>query len=126
MLTVRSETPSPSLTSLLRTTHPLSPGPMVDVEDRRRHHPLAEYAPPKIWSGSPAKISHKNKFSRPHKMAGFAVPGVPKKLAFKAPQQTLLCVRRAQRKEVLFALMKTGKGARRKNRRRNKFSEVSC
>lgn len=123
-LVVPSETSTRSLTSLLRTTQ-LVARSMVDVEDRRRHHPLMEWAPPLTYSGNPARITHKNKFSRPHKMAGFTVPGVPKKLAFKNSKKTLLCVRRSQRKEVLFALARTGKGSRSK-RKHNRFSEISC
>lgn len=126
VITVHSATSSRSLTSLLRTPYPLAPGPLVDVEDRRRHHPLMEWAPPKIITGNPARIAHKNKFSRPHKLAGFTVPGVPTKVRFKAPAKTLLCIRRAQRKEVLFAKRKTRKGAGASRRRRNPFSEVSC
>lgn len=37
-----------------------------------------------------------------------------------------VCVRRAQRREVLFALRRTGKGGRRNKRRRNRWSDYKC
>lgn len=130
VITVLSALPSPTLTSLLGTSPPtrdgdVSPSLWRQVEDRRQYHPLDEWAPPKMFTGNPARIVHKNKFSRPHKSAGFVVSGVPKLTAFKAPQRTLVCVRRSARKEVLFALRKTKKGAG-SRRRLNRFSEVSC
>lgn len=127
VITVRSAMPSPSLTSLLRT-FPTLDGPRHlsrDVEDRRRYHPLADYAPPLTFRGVPAKVQVKQKFSRPHKMAGFSTPSVPKRVAFTAPKKVLVCVRREQRKEVLFALRRTKKGSGSK-KFRTPFSEVSC
>lgn len=50
---------------------------------------------------------------------------VPTQIAFTAPAQTLVCVRRAQRKEVLFAKKKTGKGGQRRPHR-TAWSEVKC
>jgi len=45
--------------------------------------------------------------------------------AFVHPQKVAVCVRRHQRKEVLFALGRAGKGAR-KRPRRTASSEISC
>lgn len=46
-------------------------------------------------------------------------------LAFTAPAETLVCVRRSRRKEVLHALKKTGKGGQRKPRR-SRWRHVKC
>lgn len=47
------------------------------------------------------------------------------KLRFAVPKDVGVCVRRKSRREVLFALRKTGKGAR-SRRRRNEWSGVTC
>lgn len=39
---------------------------------------------------------------------------------------TGVCVRREQRREVLFAMRRTGKGARRQQRRYNEWSKTKC
>lgn len=41
-------------------------------------------------------------------------------------RNTLVCVRRRSRREVLFAKRKTGKGARRTFRHRNYFTSIKC
>lgn len=46
-------------------------------------------------------------------------------MQFNVPRKVAICVRRKQRREVLFAFRKTGKGAR-SFRRRNQFSDVRC
>lgn len=50
---------------------------------------------------------------------------VPYQIAFTAPAETLVCVRRKRRKEVLFAKRKTGKGGQRRARH-NKWSKYKC
>lgn len=47
------------------------------------------------------------------------------KMYFNAPQAVTVCVRRKERRETLFALRKTGKGAR-SRKRRNSWSDVRC
>lgn len=91
------------------------------VEDRRTYHPLGPMRPPKTWSGhsvTPVKPKFSNKkFQR----------NLPFGLQFAAPKETLVCVRRKRRKEVLHALKKTGKGAgRRRKPRRNFYSWIGC
>lgn len=44
---------------------------------------------------------------------------------FRSPARVSLCVRRHRRREVLFALRKTGKGSR-SPRRRNYWTDVKC
>lgn len=46
-------------------------------------------------------------------------------VAFQTPSKVLICVRRKQRKEVLFAKRKTGRGGQRRPRF-NYYSSISC
>lgn len=46
-------------------------------------------------------------------------------MAFNAPSETLVCVRRSRRRQVLFARKKTGKAGQRKPRR-NQWSSYKC
>lgn len=45
--------------------------------------------------------------------------------SFEDPRRVMICVRRKSRREVLFAIRKTGKGAR-SRKRRNEWSNVRC
>lgn len=47
------------------------------------------------------------------------------KLRFDAPAETLVCIRRGTRREVLFAKKKTGRGAKSK-KHFNVYSKVRC
>jgi len=47
-------------------------------------------------------------------------------LRFRWPLRLLVCARRRQRREVLHALQRTGKGSGGGRRRRNFYSEVFC
>lgn len=42
------------------------------------------------------------------------------------PKHVDICVKRHQRREVLFALLRTGRGSKKKERRRNEESDVHC
>jgi len=46
--------------------------------------------------------------------------------AFRDPQDVVVCVRRKQRKEILHALGRTGRGARRARPRLTASSHISC
>lgn len=89
------------------------------VEDRRRYHPLKKFQAARTFSGRAA--------------AGFKVSGrdsrknhvVPAGLRFAVPERVLICNRRKERREVIFATGKVGRG-RRKQPRRTPFSEISC
>lgn len=50
---------------------------------------------------------------------------VPFRLAFQAPSETVVCVRRSRRKEVLFAKGKAGKRGQRRPRR-SAWSDIKC
>lgn len=91
------------------------------VEDRRTYHPLEFFRPARTWSGGDAppvtpKLTPRNK-PRPFLAHG---------LKFSAPADVLVCVRRQQRKEVLHALRKTGRGKGGGRKRRNWWSRIGC
>lgn len=60
----------------------------------------------------------------PHK-SKTAPSKVPYQMAFTAPGETIVCIRRKRRKEVLFAKRKTGKGGQKKARW-SKWSSYKC
>lgn len=47
-------------------------------------------------------------------------------LRFAIPEQVGICHRRKSRREVLFALRRTGRGAGAKRRTRTRYSNISC
>lgn len=61
----------------------------------------------KIVSGRPVQISP------------------PHRIGFTVPRETLVCVRRKARREVLFAKRKTGRGSK-SARKLSRYSNVSC
>ena len=98
---------------------------ILSLEDRRRFHP-----------DGPFRLSSPRRDQR--KVVERVVPRIARKavsrntrdgvskFAFAVPRKVVVCVRRKQRREVLFAMRRTGKGAKRRIRRRNHWSEVSC
>lgn len=91
--------------------------PLREIEDRRSYHPLDFFRPARQLSGHPAK-PHVQKTNK-------AAPQVMRSLRFAVPEQTAICVRRNQRKEVLFAKKKTRRGSGSK-KHFNWFSKISC
>ena len=101
-------------------------GPLVS--DRRLYHPAKEVAP--VYSPRKSQrrivevpknvsLAGRKKAAAPKRARGF-------KFSFAVPREVELCVRRARRRQVLFALRRTGKGSRRVHRRRNYWSGVTC
>lgn len=94
-----------------------------DIEDRRDFHPLDVFRPARTWSGqdappvTPSKVSGGGNRSRAF---------VAKGLSFRVPDDVLVCVRRKQRKEVLHALRKVGRGRGGGRKRRNWWSSITC
>lgn len=84
---------------------------------------------------NPTIRQHKNLISpAPRTVRGFPAsttiqknrPLMKAQMQFTLPKEVTTCVRRGVRKEVLFALNKTGAGSRSKNRRFNSHSKVKC
>lgn len=93
---------------------------LTTIEDMRAFDFEPGTRPARLFSGSTASIgvsdAPKSKNGRSR---------VPYQVAFKAPAETLVCVRRARRKQVLHALRKTGRGGQRRPRR-SKWSSIKC
>lgn len=93
---------------------------VLALEDRRLWAPLEE---------TPRGLFHRS--SRlvvtpyPNVNKSRAAVSPPAGVSFAVPREVAVCVRRKQRREVLFAKRRTGKGARAR-RRRNAWSDISC
>lgn len=84
---------------------------LIEVEDRRRFDPEGVFATPSFFS-SPAPML---------KAVGRGQP--PVGIGWSAPDRVAVCVRRKERREVLFAKNRTnGRGSK----RRNYWSKVKC
>lgn len=102
---------------------------LQEVEDRRLFHPLGMFAPPKTVGGSPAGIVVRNKPPTPRQRASSFHNKVRSQtkatLTFAEPSRTVMCIRRKERREVLFA--KGGAGSRRmRPPKRTPWSDISC
>lgn len=101
------------------------------VEDRRQFHPEGVQRPALKVNGQPARLVAKDRNRAKPKQAvknrfGVKVYSQTKGIiAFDAPKQTLVCIRRSRRKEVLFAKGRAGKGGMRPPRR-SWYSSISC
>lgn len=96
------------------------PDELRDIEDRREHHPLGFFRPARKLDGGgsdPVVVR-----SPKNKSKAFLARG----LGFARPGAVVVCVRRKQRKEVLHALKKTGRGRGGGRKRRNWWSTISC
>lgn len=97
------------------------------LEDRRTWHPEEPFQPAR--SSRRVSDSFVTAIARPTKRKASGRPFsllTPDKFRFAVPDKVLVCVRRKQRREVLHALKKTGKGSRSRFRRRNYNTEVAC
>lgn len=103
--------------------------PILDLEDRRLHHPLgAARNPRSVFRSDVRLVEAPSKRFRAGKRSSLSVakPFGAETLSFAVPQRVSICVRRKQRREVLFAVRRTGKGAKSIRRRRNQWSEIKC
>lgn len=95
--------------------------PLYEVEDRR------VFQPDRLVSKSSRRNLVRLTLAKPkpgrHPAAGLREIH---RLTFRAPRFVAVCVRRKRRKEVLFALMKTGKGSSTRRARRTLNSSISC
>lgn len=95
---------------------------LPEVEDRRVFHPVKKHRPALLVSGLPAQL----KIRKPQVRGRVLRTVVPRGVSFEAPRQVAVCVRRKDRREVLFANRQTRRGAGARRRRRNWWSEISC
>lgn len=100
---------------------PLAPSTILqsylpEIEDRR-----SVKTTPRTFSGaSYSLVAHQTT-----KQKSKQKTNVPFQVAFSAPRDVLICVRRKRRKEVLHAFRKTGRSGQRKPRF-NRYSQVRC
>lgn len=109
-----------------RLHHALSVRPSVvtwkDIEDRRRFDPTDGLLPARTFTSRDAgrvtltPVKHSGVGSR---KSGRDVH------KFAVPADVVICARRKERREVLFAYRRTGKGAR-SLKRRTPYSDFSC
>lgn len=91
-------------------------------EDRRRHHPDG-YHRPALTVGQHTKLQLVRQPASARHLAQQKYPDP--RLRFKAPERVLICVRRHQRKEVMFATNKAGRGGQRRPTRNN-YTNIHC
>lgn len=149
--TARSLNPKSTATTLVVPSLTPWPEPTVTppkpvlgaIEDRRLHHPDKPHQWPKTVRGRPAVVTTVNKL---RKAADWG--NVPKKLsrarqyaknrfgeaaysqtkgirAFAVPAETIVCIRRKTRRQVLAAKRRLG-GGNRKPHRLSWTSKISC
>lgn len=97
---------------------------LTGMDDRRTFDFEPQTRPAKLFTGSTASItvtSTTQKRKSPSKGARLGRA----QLAFTLPGETLVCIRRRRRKEVLFAKRKAGRAGQRRPRR-SPFSGVKC
>lgn len=110
--------PMESLTLGLRSQTAMTGLTMLD--DLRAFDFEPDTRPARLLSGVTASVgaTHAPKKNQ-------APSKVPYQIAFSAPAETLVCIRRKRRKEVLFAKRKTGRGGQRRARW-SKWSNTKC
>ncbi|UYL83855.1 MAG: hypothetical protein [Wigfec virus K19_159] len=92
------------------------------IQDLRRFHPAPE--PFKRPAGALKRSATQLVIPADKKSTQRA--RLPSQVAFKAPPHVLVCIRRKQRKQVLFAKKLTGRGSRARKHTRNYWSSVKC
>jgi len=113
---------TPSLTRLARLPQELpTPADYTAIEDRRTYHPLGFFRPARSFSGAdaPPVVPAPTPRNKPR-------ASIARGLKFPVPNEVLVCVRRKQRKEVLHALKKVGRGRGGGRKRRTWWSGISC
>lgn len=103
---------------------------LTQFEDRRQWHPEGTYAPARSFSQSRHRlVAARPKISaRPPRLSkrySQRLYSPTHRIAFSNPSRVLICVRRQQRREVLHAFRKTGRGGHRRPRY-NHYSSISC
>ena len=89
------------------------------VEDRRTYNPTYK---PRTVSGKTATVTHN---ATDNRLKNNTTTPLPYSGKFENFKKVMICVRRKQRKEVLHAYKKTGKGGQRRPHR-NQYSNIKC
>lgn len=104
--------------------------PLSEVQDNRTWDP-EDKPRAKTTSGGRPRIDVKSNTRKAAQAAKLFHPSslvgeVTSRLGFKVPGTVIHCIRRAMRREVLFAIRKTRKGSGAKKRRRTDYSDIDC
>lgn len=97
--------------------------------------PLTLLEDNRAWQPTPKP--HRTAKAVPRNAAALTVPRqivrggktrstIPSTVAFQKPSGVAVCVRRKVRREIMFALRQTRRGAAARRRRRNTWSDVKC
>lgn len=106
-----------------------APAPLLEVQDYRRFDPTPDYDLPRTISGTVARRtlrdrSFTDRFGNQIRNQQSQTKAL---LAFADPTKAVTCIRRHQRREVLFAKKKAGMAARRmRPRRLTHQSKIGC
>lgn len=103
------------LLPLLDLTTITPPDLLRSIEDRRTFYPERATRPASSFS----RPRHRLEVSPGYNILPFGV-------RFEEPRKVLVCVRRKQRREVLFAMKRTGKGGGKRRHKRGPYSDVRC
>lgn len=98
------------------------------AEDRRQWHPDGFNRSLRTVFGQPSvsyRVPSLTQRYRPFTTFRSQMWTLPAKVGFKEPNKVAVCVRRKQRREVLFAKHKTGRSGQ-KRPRWNWFSRITC
>jgi hypothetical protein len=91
-----------------------------DVQDLRQFHPDRVQRHPRLTQGTGARIQTRSEIPGPNEWIN------PDAFTFQTPLSVVICVRRKQRKETLFARGKIGDYIRTKLGKRNVWSNFEC
>ncbi|QXP44185.1 MAG: hypothetical protein [Arizlama microvirus] len=101
--------------------------PLREIEDRRDYHPEGPARPARSLSSARHRLVMTPQPQLPSRLPDTFTPTIPVGVSFEAPRRVAICVRRKQRREVLHALGKTGRGSRHHRKpRKSYYSEVNC
>lgn len=101
------------ITRPLPGLHHVRRAEVLEVEDRRRYHPLGALAPPS------------RALPRANEVRPSRNPATPWGFNFRIPNAVAICVRRKQRKEIIHAKRIAGKRGL-SGGKRNVWSTVGC
>lgn len=88
---------------------------LSDLEDRRRHRRGLRFRTYRTFRGAPARRTERLRIRR-----------LSPALITTLEKDAIVCVRRARRREIMFAKKYAGRGGRQRKHRRNETSRLVC
>lgn len=97
--------------------------PLQLLEDRRLFHPERAVRPALSFYRDAGRVIVSKGVSSPQRLRN----DISSRIGFSVPKHVAVCIRRKERKEVIHAIGKAGRGGRvSSRRRRNYWSGVDC